>query len=58
MIASHLLILLVFSALVASVFAVLLRDGMRSRLRFGLWVFGSFVLSAVAAGWIMKPFPG
>lgn len=57
MIASHLLILLVFSALVASVFAVLLRDDLRSRVRFGVWVFGAFVLSAVAAGWIMKPFP-
>jgi hypothetical protein len=56
-IASHLLILLVFSALVASVFAVLLRDDHRSRLRFGAWVFGSFVLSAVVAGWLMYPFP-
>lgn len=58
MIASHLLILLVFCGLVSSVFAVLLRDDARSRLRFGLWVFGSFVLSAVVAAWIMKPFPG
>ncbi len=57
MIASHLLILVVFSSLVASVFAVLLRDDARARLRFGLWVFGSFVFSAVVAAWIMKPFP-
>jgi hypothetical protein len=56
-IASHLLILIVFSALVASVFAVLLRDDARSRLRFGLWVFGTFVISALAAGWLMYRFP-
>jgi hypothetical protein len=55
---SHLTILLIFSALVASVFAVLLRDEPRSRARFGLWVFGAFVLSAVVAGWVMYPFPG
>ncbi len=57
MIASHLVLLVLFSALVASVFAVLLRDDLRSRLRFGLWVFGAFVLSAVLAGWLMYPFP-
>ena len=57
MIASHLLLLVIFSALVASVFAVLLRDDLRSRTRFGLWVFGSFVASALLAGWLMYPFP-
>lgn len=58
MIGSHLLALLVFSALVAAVFAVLLRDDARSRRRFGLIVFGSFVLSAIVVGWLMYPFPG
>jgi hypothetical protein len=55
--ASHLLILIVFSALVASVFAALLREDLRSQLRFGLGVFAAFVLAAVAAGWLMYPFP-
>jgi len=50
---SHLLALLAFSALVAAVFAVLLRDDARSRGRFGAWVFASFVLSAVLLGWLM-----
>jgi hypothetical protein len=54
---SHLLALVVFSALVASVFAVLLRDEMRSRLRFGAIVFVSFVLSSIVVGWLMHPFP-
>lgn len=58
MIRSHLLNLLVYAALVASVFAVLLRDGTKSRMRFGAIVFGAFVLSALVVGWLMAPFPG
>lgn len=54
---SHLLALLVFSALVASIFATLLRDDLRGRVRFALIVFGSFVLSAIVVGWLMRPFP-
>ena len=57
MIASHLLILLVFSLLVSAVFATLLRDDTRERLRFGLLSFAAFVLSAVVLGWVMGPFP-
>jgi hypothetical protein len=54
---SHLLNLLVFSALVSTVFATLLRDTTKDRLRFGLWAFGAFVLSTLALGWLMNPFP-
>jgi len=57
MIASHLLILLIFSCLVSTVFATLLRDDLKSRVRFGGIVFGTFVLSAFVAGWLMYPFP-
>jgi heme/copper-type cytochrome/quinol oxidase subunit 4 len=55
--ASHLVVLLIFSALVSGVFAMLLRDDTRSRLRFAAMAFGAFVLSAVVVGWIMHPFP-
>lgn len=58
MIASHLLILLVFSFLVSTVFATLLRDDPKSRLRFGAVVFGAFVLSTFVVAWLMSPFPG
>ena len=54
---SHLLNLLVFSALVSAVFATLLRDTTKDRLRFGLWAFGAFVVSTLALGWLMNPFP-
>jgi hypothetical protein len=56
--ASHLVYLIVFSALVSAVFATLLRDDRRSRLRFGLAAFAAFVVSAIAVGWLMYPFPG
>ena len=54
---SHLAFLLVFSTLVSAVFAALLRDDLRSRVRFGVMAFAAFVLSAVAVGWLMYPFP-
>jgi hypothetical protein len=54
---SHALALLVFSALVSAVFATLLREDLRSRLRFGLLAFSAFVLSAIVVGWLMYPFP-
>jgi len=54
---SHFLALVIFSALVSAVFATLLRDNRRSRLRFGLLAFSAFVLSAIAVGWLMYPFP-
>jgi hypothetical protein len=55
--ASHLLNLVLFSSLVSTVFAVLLRDDTHSRLRFGLLAFGGFVGSALVVGWLMYPFP-
>lgn len=55
--ASHLVYLIVFSVLVSAVFATLLRDDLRSRLRFGLAAFAAFVVSAVTVGWLMYPFP-
>ena len=57
MIASHLLLLVVFSLLVSTVFATLLRKDLRSRLRFGGLLFAAFLLSVVVVGWLMYPFP-
>jgi len=55
--ASHLLNLALFSALVSTVFAVLLRDDTQSRLRFALTAFAGFVGAAIVVGWVMYPFP-
>jgi cellulose synthase/poly-beta-1,6-N-acetylglucosamine synthase-like glycosyltransferase len=54
---SHLVTLVVFSALVSTVFATLLRDTLRQRLRFGLMAFAAFVLSTLLIGWLTNPFP-
>jgi len=56
-IGSHLLALLVFSALASVVFATLLREDQKNRVRFALMTFGAFVLSAIVVGWLMFPFP-
>jgi hypothetical protein len=57
LLASHLVALVTFSVLTSAVFATLLRDDLRSRVRFGLLAFGAFVLSALVVGWVMFPFP-
>jgi hypothetical protein len=54
---SHLVTLVVFSALVSTVFAALLRDTPRERVRFGLLAFAAFVLSTLLVGWLTNPFP-
>lgn len=54
---SHLVTLIIFSALVSTVFAVLLRDATRERMRFGVLAFAAFVLSTLVIGWLTNPFP-
>jgi hypothetical protein len=54
---SHLVNLLIFSVLVSTVFATLLRDDWPGRVRFALKIFGAFVASALVVGWLMYPFP-
>jgi prepilin signal peptidase PulO-like enzyme (type II secretory pathway) len=55
--ASHLLLLVVFSFFVSLVFAVLTKDDVREQIRFGVLLFGGFVFSAVVLGWLMYPIP-
>jgi hypothetical protein len=54
---SHFLLMLLFSFFVALVFAVLMKDDRRDQIRFGAMVFGGFIVSALALGWLMYPFP-
>jgi hypothetical protein len=55
--ASHLLLMSLFSFFVSVVFAVLLRDEPRDQLRLGAMLFGGFVVSGLVLGWVMYPFP-
>ncbi len=54
---SHLVTLILFSALVSTVFALLLRDTTRERVRFGTFAFAAFVVSTLVIGWLTNPFP-
>ena len=54
---SHLLLLILFSVLVSSVFAALMRDEPRAQLRTGFLMFGGFVGAAIVLSWLMFPLP-
>jgi heme A synthase len=54
---SHFLVMVLFAALVSTVFAVLLRDDPREQLRTGAMMLGGFVAAALVLGWLMYPFP-
>jgi uncharacterized membrane protein len=54
---SHLVLLALFAFFVSLVFAVIAKDQARDQLRFGGLMFVGFIVSAVALGWLMYPFP-
>jgi len=54
---SHFALLVLFSAFVSIVFAVLMRDEVKAQAAFGARLFGAFVVGAIVAGWLMLPFP-
>jgi cytochrome bd-type quinol oxidase subunit 2 len=54
---NHLLLMVLFSALVSLVFTYLTKNGSRERGKYFLYLFGSFVLISVVVGWLMYPFP-
>jgi hypothetical protein len=56
-IVSHFTALFLFALLVSIVFAGINKIGLRAQVRYGLFVFGCFLLVAFAVGWIMYPFP-
>ena len=55
--ASHFLLLVLFSCCVSVVFANLMRDEPWDQLRLGSLLFASLLGAAVAFGWLMYPFP-
>lgn len=54
---SHFMFLVLFSALVSTVFAVLQKDTAREQVRFALAMTAGFVAFAIVAGWVMRLFP-
>ncbi len=55
--ASHFLLLTLFSFFVSLVFAVLMREEPRDQVRFGAMLFAGFIVAAAVLGWLMYPFP-
>jgi len=54
---SHFLVLSVFAFFVSTVFAVLLRDDVRSQVRTAAWMFGAFLATAIVLGRLLYPLP-
>jgi hypothetical protein len=54
---SHVLLMAIFSFFVSLVFAVIAKDEAAEQLRFGGLMFAGFLVSAIALGWLMYPFP-
>jgi hypothetical protein len=53
----HVLLMATFAFFVSLVFAVLLRDDVKSQVRLGGIMFGAFLLVGFVVGWLMYPFP-
>lgn len=54
---NHLLLLAIFSILTSLVFTYIAKTGTRARIKYFLYLFCSFVLLSIVAGWLMYPFP-
>ena len=54
---SHLLLMLIFTLCVSTVFAGLLREERHEQLVIGAKMFGGMIVAALVIGWLMRPFP-
>jgi len=57
MILSHFTALVIFALIVSTVFALITKHEPREQLRYGVFVFLSFLAVAFVVGWIMYPLP-
>jgi hypothetical protein len=57
MIFSHFTALVVFALIVSIVFAMITKNEPREQLRYGVFVFLSFLAVAFVVGWLMYPLP-
>ena len=54
---NHLFLMIIFSALVSLVFTFIAKNDAKERIKYFFFLFGSFVLLSILAGWLMYPFP-
>jgi hypothetical protein len=57
MILSHFTALFIFAVIVSTVFALITKNEPQEQLRYGVFVFLSFLAVAVVVGWLMYPLP-
>jgi galactitol-specific phosphotransferase system IIC component len=57
MVLSHFTALTVFAVIVSTVFALITKNEPREQLRYGIFVFVSFLAVAFVVGWLMFPLP-
>ena len=53
----HLVLLVIFSILTSLVFTFIAKRSPRARIKYFLYLFCSFILLSIVAGWLMYPFP-
>jgi hypothetical protein len=53
----HLLVMILFAALVAMVFGVVARNSLRERWLYGLKIFAEFIGIGLALAWLLYFFP-
>jgi cytochrome bd-type quinol oxidase subunit 2 len=54
---THVVLMFLYAVATALFFALLWKEGRRERIRFFLLVFCALFFGAIAAGWLMYPFP-
>ena len=54
---SHFGLMILFAMFVATIFATIARDTAREQLLLGLRLWGAFIATGLALGWVMRAFP-
>ena len=54
---THLQAMLLFAFVISVAFALLSKRTLNDRVKYALWALLMFLLTAVAIGWLMYPFP-
>ncbi len=54
---NHFVLLIAFSILTSLVLAFIAKSGAKERVKYFLYLFCSFVVLSILAGWLMYPFP-
>lgn len=54
---THVVLMFLYAVATALFFSLLWKEGRRERVRFFLIIFCALFFGAIAAGWLMYPFP-